>query len=117
MAKKKQTLKVKRYPTDLNDKKWEVIEPLLLGALSGGRPRKVSLRKLINAILSIVGVDALGGYFLTNFQPSKPCRMVIIAAGQKIKRGKEFTIHYAQKFDKKQEDTNIQRRTLSIAKV
>ncbi len=54
MAKKKQTLKVKRYPTDLNDKKWEVIEPILLGVLSGGRPRKVSLRKLINVILSIV---------------------------------------------------------------
>ena len=54
MAKKKQTLKVKRYPTDLNDKKWEVIEPLLPRVLSGGCPRKVSLRKLINAILSIV---------------------------------------------------------------
>jgi len=47
------TSKVKRYPTDLNDKKWEIIKPLLPSALSGGRPRTVSLRKLINAILYI----------------------------------------------------------------
>lgn len=54
MAKKhRRTPKVKRYPTDLNDKKWEVIKPLLPCSLSGGRPRTVSLRKLIDAILYI----------------------------------------------------------------
>jgi hypothetical protein len=53
MAKKhRRTSKVKRYPTDLNDKKWEIIEPLLPRALSGGRPRTVNLRKLINAMYS-----------------------------------------------------------------
>jgi transposase len=54
VAKKhRRTSEVKRYPTDLNDKKWEIIEPLLPRALSGGRSRTVSLRKLINAILYI----------------------------------------------------------------
>jgi len=50
MAKKRNKSKVKRYPTDLNDTKWEIITPLFPEALSGGRPRKVSLRKTINAI-------------------------------------------------------------------
>ena len=53
MAKKSNKSKVKRYPTDLSDKKWEVINPLLPAGLSGGRPREVSLRKIINAVLYI----------------------------------------------------------------
>ena len=54
MSRKKRTAKVRRYPTDLNDKKWALISPLLPGGLPGGRPRKTSLRKLVNAILYIV---------------------------------------------------------------
>ncbi len=50
MTKKRNKSKVKRYPTDLNEKKWAIITPLLPDALSGGRPREVSLRKVINAI-------------------------------------------------------------------
>jgi putative transposase len=54
MMKKKRNRRVKRYPTDLNDKKWAIISPLLPGALPGGRPRSTGLRNLINAILYIV---------------------------------------------------------------
>lgn len=53
MSRKTRKSKVKRYPTDLNDKKWDIINPLLPGALPGGRPRKISVRKLINAILYV----------------------------------------------------------------
>lgn len=41
----------KRYPSDLTDAQWELIEPLLRNALPGGRPRKVAMREVINAIL------------------------------------------------------------------
>jgi putative transposase len=51
MARKKASQTVYRYPTDLNDRKWEIICPLLPAALLGGRPRITSLRKVINAIL------------------------------------------------------------------
>lgn len=51
MAKKKRR---KRYPTDLNDKKWDLIRDLLPPALPGGRPRTVNLRKIVNAILYVV---------------------------------------------------------------
>jgi transposase len=50
MTKKRNKSKVKRYSTDLNEKKWAIINPLLPDALSGGRPREVSLRKVINTI-------------------------------------------------------------------
>jgi putative transposase len=53
MARKKSSAKVKRYPTDLNDRKWQIICTLLSPALLGGRPRTIRLRKLMDAILYI----------------------------------------------------------------
>ncbi len=44
----------KRYPTDLNARKWNLLRGLLPAALPGGRPRQVNLRKVMNAILYIV---------------------------------------------------------------
>jgi hypothetical protein len=41
--KKKRSQKVKRYPTDLNDKKWELIKGFLPEALPNGRPRTINL--------------------------------------------------------------------------
>ncbi|MGZ5558022.1 MAG: transposase, partial [Methylobacter sp.] len=38
----------------MNDKKWALIKPLLPSALPKGRPRRVGLRELINAIVYIV---------------------------------------------------------------
>jgi transposase len=41
MSRKTRKSKVKRYLTDLNDKKWDIINPLLPGALLGGCPKMV----------------------------------------------------------------------------
>ena len=38
------------YPTDLTDEQWEILEPLLPPAKSGGRPRTVELRLVLNTI-------------------------------------------------------------------
>jgi putative transposase len=40
----------KRYPTDLTDEQWALIEPLLPGAKPGGRPRTTDLREVVNAL-------------------------------------------------------------------
>jgi putative transposase len=40
----------KPYPSDLTDDQWQLIEPLLPAAQPGGRPRKTSLRAVLNAI-------------------------------------------------------------------
>jgi putative transposase len=40
----------KRYPSDLTDDQWALIEPLLPPAKPGGRPREVDLREVVNAL-------------------------------------------------------------------
>lgn len=40
-----------RYPSDLTDREWSIIEPFIPAARSGGRPRKTDMREVVNAIL------------------------------------------------------------------
>ena len=41
------------YPSDLTDKQWAILEPLVPAPRTqrGGRPREVSMREVINTIL------------------------------------------------------------------
>jgi len=39
------------YPSDLTDRQWSIIEPLIPPAEPGGRPREVDMREVINGIL------------------------------------------------------------------
>lgn len=38
------------YPTDLTDREWALVAPLLPEAKPGGRPRSVDLREVLNAL-------------------------------------------------------------------
>jgi len=38
------------YPSDLSDREWAILAPLLPAAKPGGRPRSVDLREVVNAI-------------------------------------------------------------------
>src|SRR5918996_2993083 len=42
------------YPTDLSDKEWELIQPLVPEATSGGRPEAYPTREILNAIVSLL---------------------------------------------------------------
>src|SRR3954447_6230603 len=42
-----------RYPSDMTDREWAIIAPLLLPARSGRRPRTVDLRAVMDAILFV----------------------------------------------------------------
>ena len=42
-----------RYPSDLTDREWALIAPLLPAAKRGGRPRTTSLRAVMDAILYV----------------------------------------------------------------
>ena len=42
-----------RYPTDLTDAQWAVLEPLIPPAKPGGRPRAMDMREIVNAILYV----------------------------------------------------------------
>jgi transposase len=41
----------RRYPSDLTNQEWAILESLIPAAKSGGRPRTVDMREVINAIL------------------------------------------------------------------
>jgi putative transposase len=43
-------MKRKPYPSDVTDEQWAILEPLIPPALPGGRPRKVDLREVVNAL-------------------------------------------------------------------
>lgn len=42
--------KTGRYPSDMTDREWALIAPLLPAPRPGGRPRTVNLREVMNAI-------------------------------------------------------------------
>ena len=46
----KAALMRKRYPSDVSDAQWAVLETLIPPARPGGRPRKVDMREVVNAI-------------------------------------------------------------------
>ena len=47
-------MKRRKYPSDLTDGQWEEIAPLLPSPKSGGHPRTVDLREIINGILYVL---------------------------------------------------------------
>jgi transposase len=48
-----QSITRRSYPSDLTDAQWAILEPLIPPARSGGRPRKVDMREIVNALLYI----------------------------------------------------------------
>src|SRR5271167_2741181 len=40
----------KPYPTDLTDSQWQILQPLIPPAKSGGAPRKVDMREVMNTL-------------------------------------------------------------------
>ena len=42
------------YPTDLTDREWALLEPLLPPAKPGGRPRSVNLRVILNGLFYVL---------------------------------------------------------------
>jgi transposase len=46
-------LSPQRYPSDLPDQEWAILEPLIPHAKPGGRPRSVDMREVLNAIFYV----------------------------------------------------------------
>src|SRR3712207_243972 len=58
-----------RYPSDMTDRGWAIIAPLLPPARSGGRPRTVELRAVVDAILFIASSGCQGRMLPKDFPP------------------------------------------------
>jgi hypothetical protein len=41
----------KSYPTDLTDDQWEIASHLIPPAKTGGRPRTIEMREVVNALM------------------------------------------------------------------
>jgi hypothetical protein len=52
-----------RYPSDLTDAEWALVEPLTPPAKHGGRKRSVDVREVLNGIFCVLSTGKIG---LTN---------------------------------------------------
>ncbi len=58
-----------RYPSDLTDEEWSLIEPLIPPAKPGGGKRRVNMRELINGLLYILSTGCQWRYIPKDFPP------------------------------------------------
>jgi putative transposase len=57
------------YPSDLTDRQWARLEPLLPPAKPGGQPRRTDPREVMNAILSVLRNGIVGRALPHDFPP------------------------------------------------
>ena len=43
-----------RYPSDMSDLEWALVEPMIPPARRGGRPRDVNVREVLNAVFYVL---------------------------------------------------------------
>lgn len=55
------------YPSDLSDAEWSLLLPLLPPAKSGGRPRSVDLRQILNGIFYLLRTGCAWRYLPTTY--------------------------------------------------
>ena len=58
-----------RYPTDLTDTEWALVEPHIRPAKRGGRPRTTNIREVMNAILYLLGTGCQWRALPKDFPP------------------------------------------------
>ena len=46
--------RTERYPSDMTDAEWTIVEPLLPPARTGGRPRETDMREVMNGVRYIL---------------------------------------------------------------
>lgn len=44
----------KRYPSDMTDDEWAILEPLIPSSKPGGRPRSANMREVMNGIFYVL---------------------------------------------------------------
>jgi transposase len=59
----------RRYPSDLTDEQWSLIEPLLPASRTAGRPEKHPRREIVNAVLYVVRTGCAWRQLPTDFPP------------------------------------------------
>ena len=58
-----------RYPSDLTDEEWALIEPLIPPAKHGGRRREVNLREIVNGLMYVLSTGCQWRYVPKDLPP------------------------------------------------
>jgi transposase len=58
-----------RYPSDLTDAEWTLVEPLIPPAKHGGRDREVDLREVVNGIMYVLSTGCQWRYIPKDLPP------------------------------------------------
>lgn len=64
-------MSTQRYTSDLADQEWEILEPLIPAAKTGGHPRTTDIREVINGILYRLKNGCSWKNLPTDFPPYK----------------------------------------------
>jgi transposase len=62
-------MRVHHYPSDVTDAQWTLIEPHILAAPPGGRPRKTDMRDVVDAIFYILRTGCQWRYLPVDLPP------------------------------------------------
>jgi putative transposase len=62
-------MKRKPYPSDLTDKEWAILAPLIPGPRRGGRPRTTDMREVLNAIVYVLKTGCQWDHLPHDFPP------------------------------------------------
>jgi transposase len=82
MSRKSRKNKPKRYPSDLSLGAWQLLKPLVPAAKPGGRPREVSLRRVINGIFYVLVSECQWGCFADEFSELENRVSLLLAMAQ-----------------------------------
>lgn len=58
-----------RYPSDLSDEEWRIVEPLIPPARRGGRHRSVDVRAVLNGVLYVLETGCQWRYLHKDLPP------------------------------------------------
>jgi transposase len=58
-----------RYPSDLTDEEWALIEPLIPPAKRGGNKRRINVREMVNGIMYVLSTGCQWRYIPTDLPP------------------------------------------------
>jgi transposase len=58
-----------RYPSDLTDEEWSLVEPLIPPAKRGGRKREVVVREVVNGVMYVLSTGCQWRYIPKNLPP------------------------------------------------
>ena len=72
----------KRYPSDLTDEQWGLIEPFIPPAKPGGRPRKVDMREVVNTLFYQARTGVQWDYLPHDLVPKSTAWDYFVAWGQ-----------------------------------